>query len=87
MKVLVPAPVGEGHQLLDPVPVTVNSTASVSHCRSDRGYCYFYFLEMKLELVATQQLASVLCLWEAELGYEHCSRQMPISQRPQPIAL
>lgn len=73
MKVLVPAPVGEGHQLLDPVPVTVNSTASVSHCRSDRGYCYFYFLEMKLELVDIQQFASVSCPWAAELRYERCS--------------
>ena len=73
MEVLASAPVGEGHQLLDPVPVTMNSTDSMSHCRSDRRYCYSYFLEMKLELVDIQQVASVSCPWAAETGCERCS--------------
>ena len=40
MEVLVPAPIGENHQLPDPV----HSIASMSHCRSDSGWWVLFQL-------------------------------------------
>ena len=69
MEALVPAPVGEGHQLLDPVQ------SLCLHCIyvSLHGHCYFCFLEIKLKLADIQPFALVLWQWAAELRYEHCS--------------